>query len=78
MGMSKTIQVRLNDKAEEALALLCSSGLAESDAINAAVVLAADRVDKHHLISDPVALERALDKSHDVIAEISTTQRPPR
>ena len=76
--MSKTIEVRLTDEAEEALALLCSSGMAESDAINVAVVKAADHVKAHPRVNDPGALEKALDKSHDVIAEVLTTQRPPR
>lgn len=76
--MAKTVQVWLDDEAEDALGFLCSTGLSESDAIRAAVVLASARTDRHAPVNDPDALERALDKSHDVIAEILTTQRPPR
>jgi hypothetical protein len=76
--MSKTVQVWLDDEADEALALLCSTGMTEADAVGTALVAAAGHVKAHPLVADPVALERALDKSHDVIAEILTTQRPPR
>lgn len=78
MSMSKSVQVWLDDEAEEALALLCSTGMTEADAVGKTLVAAARHVNVHPLVADPVALERALDKSHDVIAEILTTQRPPR
>ena len=68
----------LDDEAEEALALLCSTGVAEAEAIRTAVIEAAAHADLHPLVNDPEALERALDRSHDVIAEILTTHRPPR
>jgi len=76
--MSKTLQVWLDDEADEALSLLCSTGMTETDAVGTALIWAAGHVNVHPLVDDPVALERALDKSHDVIAEILTTQRPPR
>jgi len=76
--MSRAIEVWLTDEAEDALALLCSSGTAEAEAINTAVIEAAAHADLRPLVNDAGALERALDKSHDVIAEILTVQRPPR
>ncbi len=76
--MGKAIELWLDDEAEEALALLCSTGATETDAIRTAVIEAAAHANIHPLVSNPEALERALDKSHDVIAEILTTHRPPR
>lgn len=76
--MSRAIEVWLNTEAEEALALLCSTGTPEAEAISTALIEAAAHTELHPLVSDPAALERALDKSHDVLAEILTTQRPPR
>ena len=76
--MSRSIELWLDDEAEDALAVLCSSGTVESDAIRDAVVMAAAHSKAHPLVSDPNALEKALDKSHDTIAEIQTNYRPPR
>ena len=68
----------LSNDAEEALDLLCSTGITEAEAINTAIIEAAAHANLHPLVNDADALERALDKSHDVIAEILTTHRPPR
>ncbi len=76
--MSRAIELWLDDETDEALSLLCATGTSEADAIRTAVIEAAAHADMHPLVNDPVALERALDKSHDVIAEILTTHRPPR
>ena len=76
--MSRAIELWLDDEADEALAVLCSTGVTETMAIRTAVIEAAAHTNIHPLVSDPTALERALDKSHDVIAEILTVQRPPR
>lgn len=76
--MSRSIQLWLDDETDEALALLCSGGGAATDVIRAAIIAAAIHADAHHLINDPSALEKAFDKSHDFIAEVQTTQRPPR
>jgi hypothetical protein len=75
--MSGAKEVWLTDEAEEALALLCSTGTPASEAVSVAIVEAAARTNLHPLVRDPAALERALDKSHDVIAEI-LNHRPPR
>ena len=76
--MSRAVELWLDDEAEEALSALCAGGTTEAEAIRHAIVAAAGNVKAHPLVSDPDLLERALDKSHDVIAEIQTTQRPPR
>ena len=76
--MGKAIELWLDDEAEEALSLLCSAGATEADAIRTSIIEAAAHANIHPLVSNPEALERALDKSHDVIAEILTTHRPPR
>ncbi len=76
--MSRAIELWLDDETEEALALLCSTGVTEAEAVRTAVIEAAAHTKMHPLVSDPAALEKALDKSHDVIAEILTTHRPPR
>ncbi len=68
----------LDDEAEQALSLIVSTGLAESAAVRRSIVETAARTKPHPLVKDPDALERALDKSHDLVAEILTTQRPPR
>ena len=60
------------------MAVLCSDGTTEADAIRTAIIEAAAHAEIHPLINDPNVLERALDKSHDVIAEILMTHRPPR
>lgn len=78
MTMSRAIELWLDDEADDALAVLCSTGLTEADAIRTAIIEAAAHAKIHPLVNDPSALERALDKSHDVIAEILTTHRPPR
>ena len=75
--MSKAITVWLDDEAEQALSLLQSAGLEESEAIRRALVEAAAHTDLRSKVNDPDALEQALDKSHELIAEI-LTQRPPR
>jgi hypothetical protein len=75
--MSGAIEVWLTDEAEEALALLCSIGTPASEVVSVAIVEAAAHTKLHPLVSDPAALERALDRSHDVIAEI-LNHRPPR
>ncbi|MDJ0952203.1 MAG: hypothetical protein QNJ81_00865 [Acidimicrobiia bacterium] len=76
--MGRSIELWLDDEAEEALAVLCSAGATETEAVRTAVIEAAAHANIHPLVSNPEALERALDKSHDVIAEIQTTHRPPR
>ena len=76
--MSRAVELWLDDETEEALNLLCAGGTAEADAIRTAVIEAAGHAKAHHLVRDPYALEKALDRSHDVIAEIQTTHRPPR
>jgi hypothetical protein len=76
--MGKAIELWLDDEAEEALSILRATGAPEGEAIRKAIVEAATHATIHPLISDPAVLERALDKSHDVIAEIQTTHRPPR
>jgi hypothetical protein len=76
--MSRAVELWLDDKTEEALSALCAGGTAEADAIRLAIIEAAGHIKARPLVSDPDLLERALDKSHDVIAEIQTTQRPPR
>ena len=68
----------LDDEAEDALALLCSAGTSKQVAIRTAVVEAAAHAKIRPLVTDAESLEKALDKSHDVIAEILTTHRPPR
>jgi hypothetical protein len=70
--------VWLDDAAEEALEALKVSGLAESDAVRKALVEAAARSKAKPLVSDPRALEQALEKSHELAAKILTTERPPR
>ena len=67
----------LNPEADEALALLCSTGASETEVITTALVEAAAHANLHPLVNNADALERALDKSHDVIAEI-LSHRPPR
>jgi hypothetical protein len=76
--MSRDITVWLDDEEEQALALLRSTGLAESDAVRKAIIEAAAHTNVQTLVSDPYALELALDKSHNLVAEILATQRPPR
>jgi hypothetical protein len=76
--MSRAVEVWLDDETDEALNLLCAGGTAEGAAIRSAIIKAAGHSRAHPLVSDPHLLERALDKSHDVIAEIQTTHRPPR
>jgi len=76
--MSRTVEVWLDDEVEAALDKLCSTGTSAGEAIRIAIVEAAAHADMHPLVNDPEALEKALDKSHDVIAEILTTHRPPR
>lgn len=76
--MGRTVEVWLDDEAEAALDSLCSTGTSESEAVRIALIEAASHADIHPLVNDPEALERALDKSHDVIAEILMTHRPPR
>lgn len=76
--MSRAIEVWLSDEAAEALDLLCSTGTTKKDAISTAIIDAAAHANLHPLVNDPDALERALDKSHDLIAETLMTGRPPR
>lgn len=76
--MSRAIELWLSDEAEKALELLCSTGAAQTEAINIAIIEAAAHANLHPLVNDPDALEKALDKSHDLIAEILLTSRPPR
>ena len=70
--------VWLDDEAELALDLIKSTGVAESDAVRKAIVEAAAHTKLRTLVNDPNALEQALEKSHETIAEVFTTQRPPR
>ncbi len=76
--MSRAVELWLDDETEEALNLLCAGGTTEAAAIRTAVIEAAGHAKAHPLVRDPDLLERALEKSHDVIAEIQTTHRPPR
>ena len=76
--MSKAITVWLDDEADAALSLIVSTGLAESDAVHRAIIETAARTKAHPLVNDPDALERALDKNHELVAETLVTQRPPR
>jgi hypothetical protein len=57
--------------------MLKQSGLAESEAVRKAIVEAATHTKMRTLVNDANALELALDKSHELVAEI-LTQRPPR
>jgi hypothetical protein len=75
--MSKAITVWLDDEGEQALALIQSTGLSETEAIRNAIVEAAAHTKLHTTVNDPDALERALDKSHGLVAEMLTS-RPPR
>ena len=76
--MSRAIEVWLDDEAEVALALLCSTGTAQADAISTAIIEAAAHAKLRRRTNDPDALEAALDRSHDLIAEVLMTGRPPR
>ena len=76
--MSRAVELWLDDETEEALNLLCAGGTAEADAIRTALIEAAAHAKAHPLVRDPYVLEKALERSHDVIAEIQTTHRPPR
>ena len=76
--MGKTVTVWLDDEAEQALELIKSTGVAESDAVRKAIVEAAAHTKLRTLVNDPNALEQALEKSHETIAEVFATQRPPR
>lgn len=76
--MGKTLTVWLDDEAEQALDLIKSTGVAESEAIRKAIVEAAAHTKLRTRINDPDVLEQALEKSHETIAEVFTTQRPPR
>lgn len=75
--MSRAITVWLDDEADKALSLLQAGGVAESEAVRKAIVEAATHTNMRTLVNDPDALEHALDKSHELVAEI-LTQRPPR
>jgi hypothetical protein len=75
--MSRAITVWLDDEAEHSLDMLKQSGLAESEAVRKAIVEAATHTKMRTLVNDANALELALDKSHELVAEI-LTQRPPR
>ena len=75
--MSRAITVWLADEADDALALLEATGLTHSQAVRKALVEAATHTNMRTLVNDPDALEQALDKSHELVAEI-LTQRPPR
>jgi hypothetical protein len=76
--MGRTVTVWLDDEAELALDLIRSTGVAEADAVRKAIVEEAARTKPRTMVSDPNALEQALEKSHETIAEVFTTQRPPR
>ncbi len=75
--MSKAITVWLDDEADKALELLKAAGLAESEAVRKAIVEAAAHTNMRSMVNDANALESALDKSHELVAEL-LTQRPPR
>ena len=75
--MSRAITVWLDDEADSALELLLATGMAESEAVRKALVEAAAHTNMRTLVNDPDALEQALDKSHELVAEI-LTHRPPR
>ena len=76
--MSRSVQLWLDDETAEALNRLCAGGTAEGEAIRSAIIEAAGHSRAHPLVNDPRLLEKALERSHDVIAEIQTTHRPPR
>ncbi len=75
--MSKELTVWLDDEAELALAQLEATGLGESAAVRRAIIEAATHTNLNKMVNDPNALERALDKSHELVARIMT-ERPPR
>lgn len=75
--MSRAITVWLDDEADKALTLLEASGHPASEIVRKALVEAATHTKMRTLVNDADALERALDKSHELVAEI-LTQRPPR
>jgi hypothetical protein len=76
--MSKAITVWLDDEAEQALAHIESTGVGEAEAVRTAIIEAAAHTKLHRSVHDSAALEQALDRSHDLVAEILTTHRPPR
>jgi hypothetical protein len=76
--MGKTVTVWLDDEAEHALEVIKSRGVAESDAIRKAIIEAAAHTKLRTKVNDPDVLEQALEKSHETIAEVFATQRPPR
>ena len=75
--MSRAITVWLDEETERALGLLLSAGRDESEAIRKAIVEAATHTNLRNKVNDPDALEQALDRSHELVAEL-LTQRPPR
>lgn len=75
--MSRAITVWLDEETERALGLLLSAGRDESEAIRKAIVEAATHTNPRNKVNDPDALEQALDRSHELVAEL-LTQRPPR
>lgn len=76
--MGKNVTIWLDDEAELALDLIVSTGVAESDAVRSAIVEKAAHTKLRHVVNDADALELALEKSHETIAEVFATQRPPR
>ena len=75
--MSRAITVWLDEETERALGLLLSAGRDESEAIRKEIVEAATHTNLRNKVNDPDALEQALDRSHELVAEL-LTQRPPR
>jgi hypothetical protein len=76
--MGRAITVWLDDEADLALAQIEPGGPGESAAVCKAIIEAAAHTKPHRRVTDPDALERALDKSHELVARILTTERPPR
>lgn len=68
----------LDDEADLALSQIEASGLGESAAVCKAIIEAAAHTKLHRKVTDADTLERALDKSHELVARILTTERPPR
>ncbi|MCP4306785.1 MAG: hypothetical protein GY788_18295 [bacterium] len=76
--MSRAITVWLDDEADLALSQIEASGPGESAAVCKAIIEAAAHTKLHKKVTDADTLERALDKSHELVARILTTERPPR
>ena len=76
--MSRAITLWLDDEADLALSQLEASGPGESAAVCKAIIEAAAHTKLPKRVTDADTLEKALDKSHELVARILTTERPPR